>query len=117
MDILRSIFASIPYTLHLKGEQNYQTVLYVICDMLRLYVEAESCTSDGRIDMVLSAGEWVYILEFKLNHSAEDAMKQIHEKNYAQEFLHRGKRIMLVGVNFNSDSGQIENWISEEIKN
>ena len=116
MDILKSVFANIPYSLHLKGEQNYQTVFYVICDMLRLYVQAESYTNDGRIDMVVEAGNWVYILEFKLDQSAEKALKQIHEKNYAQKFRHRGKRIMLIGVNFDSESGQIEKWISEELK-
>ena len=116
MDILKSVFAYIPYSLHLKGEQNYQTVFYVICDMLRLYVQAESYTNDGRIDMVVEAGNWVYILEFKLDQSAEKALKQIHEKNYAQKFRHRGKRIMLIGVNFDSESGQIEKWISEELK-
>lgn len=116
MDILKSVFANIPYSLHLKGEQNYQTVFYVICDMLRLYVQAKSYTNDGRIDMVVEAGNWVYILEFKLDQSAEKALKQIHEKNYAQKFRHRGKRIMLIGVNFDSESGQIEKWISEELK-
>jgi len=84
--------------------------------MLRLYVQAESYTNDGRIDMVVEAGNWVYILEFKLDQSAEKALKQIHEKNYAQKFRHRGKRIMLIGVNFDSESGQIEKWISEELK-
>ncbi len=116
MDILKSVFANIPYALHLKGEQNYQTVFYVICDMLRLYVQAESYTNDGRIDMVVEAGNWVYLLEFKLDQSAEKAMKQIHEKNYAQKFKYRGKRIMLVGVNFDSQSGQIDKWITEEVK-
>ncbi len=116
MDIMKSVFAKIPYSLHLTGEQNYQTVFFVIFDMLRAYVQAESCVNDGRIDLSIEAGDWIYILEFKLDKSAEKAMQQIKDKNYPQAFKHRGKRIVLIGVNFDSVSGQIENWISEELK-
>ncbi len=117
IDILKTVFAAIPYTLHLKGEQNYQTVFFVICDMLRLLVQAEDCTNDGRVDLVVEAGNWTYIIEFKLDKTAEEAMKQIHEKNYAQRYKYRGKRIMLIGINFDSEAGQIESWLCEELKN
>jgi len=116
MKILQTIFANIPYDIHCKEEFYYQTLFYLICYMLRVYVNAEVRTNDGRIDMTIQAGNWIYIIEFKLNKSAEEAMKQIKEKNYAGKFLQSGKRIMQIGVNFDSDSGQIENWIREERK-
>ncbi len=112
--LFQSIFAGIPYTIHVKDEHYYQTVFYVVCDLLKLLVQAEICTSDGRIDMMVAAGEWTYVIEFKLNKSADEAMKQIENKEYAQKYLKEGKRIMLIGVNFDFDKGNITDWLKEE---
>jgi hypothetical protein len=112
--LFQSIFAGIPYAIHVKDEHYYQTVFYVICDLLKLLVQAEAYTADGRIDMMVAAGEWIYVIEFKLNKSAEDAMKQIENKGYAQKYLKDGKRIMLIGVNFDFNKGKITDWLKEE---
>jgi hypothetical protein len=112
--LFQSIFAGIPYAIHVKDEHYYQTVFYVICDLLKLLVQAEAYTADGRIDMMVAAGEWIYVIEFKLNKSAEDAMKQIENKEYAQKYLKDGKRIMLIGVNFDFNKGKITDWLKEE---
>ncbi len=114
MKLFQSIFAGIPYSIHVKDEHYYQTVCYVICDLLKLLVQAEVCTSDGRIDMMVAAGEWTYVIEFKLNKTAEDAIKQIENKDYALTFRKEGHRIMLIGVNFDFNTGNITNWLKEE---
>ncbi|MBR4665904.1 MAG: PD-(D/E)XK nuclease domain-containing protein, partial [Lentisphaeria bacterium] len=99
---------------HVKDEHYYQTVFFVICDLLKLAVQAEVCTSSGRIDMMVAAGDWIYVIEFKLNKSAEKAMAQIENKEYALKYRKEGKRIMLLGVNFDFNSGNITDWIKEE---
>ena len=114
MKLFQSIFAGIPYSIHVKDEHYYQTVFYVICDLLKLLVQAEVCTNDGRIDMMVAAGEWIYVIEFKLNKTADDAMQQIENKDYALKYRKEGHRIMLVGVNFDFNSGNISNWLKEE---
>ncbi len=114
MKLFQSIFAGIPYNIHVKDEHYYQTVCYVICDMLKMMVQAETATSSGRIDMMVAAGEWTYVIEFKLNKSAEKAMKQIENKDYALKYRKTGKRIMLIGVNFDFEAGNITDWIKEE---
>lgn len=115
MKMLRTIFANIPYDIHCREEFYYQSLFYLICYMLKLYVQAEVRTNSGRIDMTIQVGDWIYIIEFKLDKSAEEALKQIKEKNYAEKFYLSGKHIMLTGVNFNSSTGQIEHWISEKL--
>ena len=112
--LFQSVFADIPYSIHVKDEHYYQTVCYVICDLLNLMVQAEVCTNSGRIDMVVHAGDWIFVLEFKLNKSAEEAMKQIEHKEYAMKYRKDGKKIMLIGVNFDFNSGNITDWIKEE---
>ena len=114
MKHIQSVFSGIPYPIHIKNEHYYQTVFYVVCDLLKLMVQAEICTSSGRIDMMVAAGEWIYVIEFKLNKSADQAMRQIENKDYAVKYRKEGKRIMLLGVNFDSDSGNITDWIKEE---
>ena len=114
MKLFQSIFAGIPYSVHVKDEHYYQTVFYVICDLLKLLVQAEVCTNDGRIDMMVAAGEWIYVIEFKLNKTADDAMQQIENKDYALKYRKEGHRIMLVGVNFDFNAGNISNWLKEE---
>jgi hypothetical protein len=97
-----------------KDEHYYQTVFYVVCDLLKLMVQAEVCTGDGRIDMMVSAGEWIYVIEFKLNKTAEKAMTQIENKEYALKYIKENKRIMLIGVNFDFNTGNITDWLKEE---
>ena len=81
---------------------------------LNLMVQAEVCTNNGRIDMMVAAGDWIYVIEFKLNRSADEAMKQIEHKEYAMKYRKDGKRIMLIGVNFDFRAGNIAGWIKEE---
>jgi len=54
------------------------------------------------------------VIEFKLNKSADKAMEQIENKEYALKYRKEGKRIMLLGVNFDFNSGNITDWIKEE---
>ncbi len=111
---LQVLFANIPYNMRGKEEHDYQTVIYVIFMMLNVFIEGEHHTGEGRIDLMFSAGEWIYIIELKLNKTAEAAMQQIHDKNYALKFRNRGKKIMLIGANLDSGKGQLTDWIKEE---
>ena len=54
----------------------------------------------------------VYIFEFKLtgNGTAEDAINQIKEKNYAAPYKARGKKIILIGAGFNEKTKTIHDW-------
>ena len=114
MKQLQTLFANIPYDMRGKEEHDYQTVIYVIFMMLHIFIEGEHRTGEGRIDLMLSAGEWIYVIELKLNKSAEAAMQQIHDKNYALKFRNRGKKIMLIGANLDPERGQLTDWIKEE---
>ena len=116
MILIQSVFAGIPYPIHVKDEHYYQTVFYVICDLLNLLVQAEVCTSRGRIDMVVQAGKWIFVMEFKLNKTADEAMKQIENREYALKYRKEGKHVMLLGVNFDFSSGNITDWLKEEYR-
>ncbi len=96
---LRKVFLSIDYDLHIPLEKYYQTIFYLIFTMLGLQIEAEVKTNIGRIDAIIES-KCVYIFEFKLNGTKEEALEQIKAKKYYEKYINRGKPIYLVGVEF-----------------
>ena len=111
---LRSFFADTPYELIRDLELHYQNVLFIVFKLVGFYVKAEYHTSEGRIDLVLQTDKFVYVIEFKLDGTAEDALRQINERHYALPFEAGGnRRLFKIGVNFNAKMRNIEKWIVE----
>jgi hypothetical protein len=110
---LSSLFADTPYELVKDLENHYQNVMFIVTKLMGLYVNAEYHTSQGRIDLVLQASDYVYVMEFKLDGTAEEALQQINDKGYARPFETSGRRLMKVGVNFSATTRNIDRWIIE----
>jgi hypothetical protein len=113
LKLLSSLFADTPYELVKDLENHYQNVLFIVAKLMGFFVKAEYHTSDGRIDLVLQTDLYAYIMEFKFNGSAEEALQQINEKNYALPFEVDGRKIVKIGINFSSKTRNIERWIVE----
>lgn len=111
---LQSFFADTPYELARDLERHYQNVLFIVFKLLGFYTQAEYRTSNGRIDMVVKTDRYIYVMEFKLNGSAEEAIRQINEKGYAAPFASDGRTLYKIGVNFSNEIRGIEGWIVEE---
>lgn len=112
---LQSFFADTPYEMIRDLELHYQNVLFILFKLLGFYTEAEYHTSEGRIDLLVKTGKFIYLMEFKLEGTAEEALAQINEKHYAIPFQADGRRIFKIGVNFSSKTRNIQKWIVEEI--
>lgn len=110
---LQSFMAGTPYELARQQELHYQNVLYIMFSLLGFYTEAEYHTSQGRIDMVVKTKEYIYVMEFKLEGTAEEAIKQINEKQYAAPFASDPRKLYKIGVNFSRETRNIERWIVE----
>ena len=78
------------------------------------YVKVEYHTSEGRIDLVLQTDSYIYVMEFKLDGTAEEAMQQINDKHYARPFEADSRKLFKIGVNFSIKTRNIEKWIVEE---
>jgi hypothetical protein len=94
-------------------ENHYQNVLFIVTKLMGFYVQAEYRTSEGRIDLVLQTRDYTYVMEFKLDGTAEEALRQIRDKNYPLPFATDGRKLVKVGVNFSSTTRNIERWIVE----
>ena len=92
-------------------ELHYQNVLFIVFRLMGFYTKVEYHTAQGRIDLVLQTKDYCYVMEFKLNGTAEEALAQIDAKQYAAPFAHSGKKIFKIGVNFSSKTRNIDRWI------
>lgn len=74
------------------------------------YTQVEFPTSDGRMDVIIHTSDFIYIIECKLDGSAEDALQQIESKNYAAPFAMDKRTIIKLGINFSSKTRGVESW-------
>ncbi len=111
--ILQTVFADIPYQLYDKHpEKFYHAAIHLLFTYMGLRVRSEVCTSDGRVDSMVETPTRFYILEFKLDKSAGEALEQIKQKKYYRSAWESGKPVTCVGVNFSSETRNIEGWVA-----
>ena len=111
---LQSFFADSPYELARDLELHYQNVLFIVFKLLGFYTQAEYHTASGRIDMVVKTDKYIYVMEFKLDGTAEEALQQINDKQYALPFASDPRKLFKVGVNFSKETRGIEGWLIED---
>jgi len=112
---LQSFFADTPYELARDLELHYQNVLFIVFKLMGFYVSAEYHTSEGRVDLVLQTDCYVYVMEFKLDGTADEALQQIEDKHYALPFAADTRQVRLVGVNFSQRTRNIERWVVKNL--
>ena len=110
MNLLDAFMAGGNYQIAGDAELYFQNVVYLIFKMMGFYVQAEYPTSDGRMDLIVQAADFIYIFEFKIDKSAEEAIKQIENKGYAHQFNADKRKLFKIGVNFSSETRRIEGW-------
>ena len=115
MEAMKVFFAHVPYDVHLKDENNFHLLFFSIFMLLGISIEAESRTNEGRIDAVASNEGFVFVFEFKLDKTKELALDQIKDRDYFRRYMNSGKKIFLVGVNFDMERGQIQDWTSQSV--
>ena len=113
MGRLQAFLADCPYEMAKDIELHYQNVLFIVFRLAGLYTEVEYHTSNGRIDLVLRTADYIYVMEFKLDGSAEDAIRQINDRQYALPFVKDSRKLYKIGVNFSSATRNIDKWIIE----
>jgi len=115
--ILQGVFKDLPYFVHEKyPEKFFHAAIHLLFSYLGIRIQSEVCVSDGRIDSLVETDTHVYILEYKLDQSAQVALDQINLKKYYQAYWNKGKKVIGVGVNFSSASRNIETWVAKEME-
>ncbi len=113
MQRLQTMLAANDYRVAGDKELYFQNTIRLIFWMLGFKVDVERATGNGRMDFIIKTKDYIYILEFKLDHTAEEALQQIKDKQYARPFQMDPRKLYLIGVNFSSETRTIEKWIIE----
>jgi hypothetical protein len=116
---LTSFLASIPYCMRRKEnererERDFQYTFYLILRLMSVYmVYIEKQSSQGRADCIIETDQYVYIFEFKLNGTADEALQQIEDRGYALPYASDTRTLYKIGCSFSSETGTIEDWKTE----
>ena len=114
LQLLRTFLSTIPQCDNTDYEGHYQQMLYIIFSLLGFYVDVEVRTPRGRVDVVLRTHSTLYVIELKLDKTADAAMQQIDLKNYPERFALCGLPVVKVGINFDSERRTLGEWKIEE---
>ena len=109
--LLQTFLSTVPYCDRTDYEGHYQQMLYIIFSLLGAYVDVEVRTPMGRVDLVMRTATTLYVVELKLNQSAEAAMQQIDLKNYPERFALCGLPVVKVGINFDMERHTLKDWV------
>lgn len=110
LQLLQTFLSTIPQCDNTDYEGHYQSLLYVIFSLLGFYVDVEVRTPRGRVDVVLRTHSALYVIELKLDKTADVAMQQIDLKNYPERFTLCGLPIVKVGINFDRERRTLGEW-------
>ena len=111
MERLKVFFAGIPYELSNNNEKHYQAIFYVVFTLIGQYIEAEVRSSKGRADAVVKTKDSIYVFEFKLNGTAEEAIQQTDSTGYLIPYKLDGRKLVKVGVEFSKKERNISRFI------
>ena len=111
---LQEYLLTVPYCRGAKSEGHYQQMLYIIFSLLGYYVDVEVHTATGRVDLVMRTSYALYLIELKINSTADAAMAQIELKNYDKRFSQLNLPIIKVGINFSTDKHTITDWVIDD---
>ena len=110
LERLQTLFADGDYQITGKMEKYFQNSMFLIFKMMGFYTEVEKHTARGRIDVVIKTKDYIYVIELKLDGSADEALKQIEDRGYAEPFRNDNRQLFKIGINFSSETRGIEQW-------
>lgn len=113
MQRMKAFFADTSYQVVGNAELYFQNAMYLVFKIMGFYTQVERPTSDGRIDAIIQTPDYIYIIECKLDRTADEALRQINESDYAAPFAMDKRRIYKIGVNFSSQTRGVEQWVIE----
>jgi hypothetical protein len=111
MERLNIFFAHIPYELNNNNEKHYQAVFYIVFTLMGQYIDVEVRSAKGRAGAVVKTKEAIYVFEFKLNGTAENAGQQMDDKGYLIPYQADNRKLVKVGVEFSKEERNIHRYI------
>ena len=113
LSLLQEFLSTVPYCDNTNYEGHYQQLFYIIFSLFGMYIDVEVRTPNGRVDVVMRTADTLYVIELKLDKSADAAISQINLKQYPERFALSGLPVVKVGINFDAERHTLGDWIIE----
>ena len=110
MQALQVFLAGFPYDVHLGHEKDFQAIIYTVFEVLNFTIRAEARTAKGRVDILVETKTSVFVMELKLDKSADEALAQVDDRAYALPWRHDGRKVFKVGLNFSTKERTVVEW-------
>lgn len=110
MERLTDFFDSGDYRVAGIAELYFQNSLYVLFKLLGFHTEVETATSRGRIDLTIKTDKYIYVMELKLDGTADEALKQIDDRGYHLKYSADGRTVIKLGVVFSSKTRTVAEY-------
>ena len=95
-------------------EKFYHAIFHAIFFLTGIYSITEDRGLRGRADEVVITSDSLWIFELKVDASAEDALRQIEDKGYADKYAdmieRRNLKVHKVGISLSSKTRSIAEW-------
>ena len=119
---MQSFFASIPYLDHGNKDLNeltrfeayYEVLMYVVFSIFNCRVFTQVKTALGKADVVVFMNDATYVMELKINGTAQEALEQIDSKDYAVPYQDTGLPVVKIGIAFSKETRTVSEWIIEQ---
>jgi hypothetical protein len=115
MTRLQSILASVPYPVYGEpktvNERTFQAGCFLVFELMGQFTQTEVQSAKGRSDCVVWTKDTVYVFEFKLDGTAEEALKQIDDKGYAVPYKAEKRKVVKIGAGFDRKTCTIDRWL------
>ncbi len=111
LEEMKAYLAGISNRLSNKNEKDFQTIFYLIFNLMGEYIRVEEDSAIGRTDAVLKTKDTIFVIELKYDRPAEEAIKQIDDKDYLIKYTTDGRKLVKVGINFDSEKRTIGHWL------
>lgn len=110
LERMQTFFEDFPYENAIKNEKQFQNIMYCIMRMMGLQTQVERHSARGSADMTILTYDYIYLIEFKIDKSPEEALEQIEKKGYAKPFAMDSRKLVKIGVEFSLEARNITAW-------
>jgi hypothetical protein len=111
MENMAVLFSQVPNEITLPYEKYYQSLMFFILKLIGTEVHAEVSNNIGRMDALITTDHYIYVIEFKLTGTAEEALQQIEERQYALPYANDPRKLYKIGVEFSAEVRNISRWL------
>ncbi len=113
---LNGLIGEVPYDHWNADTESIFTIITVLVFKLagvEVYTEVHS--AKGRCDVLVKTDDYIYVIELKLDGTAQEALDQVIAKNYLQPYGADGRKKLAIGISFSSADRHVAEYLVKEV--